>query len=152
VNIPNFRILRIKGYLLILILFVAHGCNSDDSVATRHELEKAKALWSVQKIESYAYTIVYCGFLPHDSLEIAVVQNQIARVVNWAENDTLPEQKNPSFATIDDLFKEIGEKLGELPLGKVGLSFNDSIGYPEEVYYDEGEQGWGYRIVFLRKH
>ncbi len=138
--------------LLILVLVAATCSNSDDLGTTRKKLNEAEQLWSALGIESYTYTIVYRGFLPHDSLTVVVAQNLVVRVIDLKETDTLSDQMNASFYTIDDLFIEIGGKLDELAEESVKLSFNDTAGYPESVYYDEGEEGWGYKIVSFDKH
>lgn len=131
----NNEIFRFGQSLFVLVLFVAYGCNSDDFNPKMQEMDEAKALWNAQKIESYTYTIVSRGFHPHDSLDITVDENRVVKVVDL-RSDTLLVGRNSSFVTIDDLFMQIAERLNDLPSENVSLSFNDSLGYPETVYYD----------------
>lgn len=140
------NVFKFMGISSILILLCSQGCIPVDSDEQQRKFEEARTLWNTQNIESYSYMIVYGGFLPDNTLKIDVQKDSVFNVCLLVDDTYQSITEMQSCKTITGLFKEIESQSDKTNIKAI---FNKEYGYPEDVYFDSGEEGWGYRIIWF---
>ncbi|MEE3302125.1 MAG: DUF6174 domain-containing protein [Candidatus Neomarinimicrobiota bacterium] len=128
---------KIHLTLVATMLFVA--CEDSTKDTSDSSLEVSLKKWQSHVFTSYRMNMdISCFCIPAPNIDVRVKNGEIA-LIN-GENFTDDELKNKFWhaQTVDNLFKIIENNLSRNP-HKKRLKFNETYGYPEEIYFDIDE-------------
>jgi hypothetical protein len=128
--------------ILLLPLLVAVGACDDASA----RLDDARAQWRRAAIADYEFDYRTTGFAAPFNVHVMVKDGAVANVDDL---DGGPDPATDHAPTIETLFDEIERELeGD---ADVRVTWDPMLGFPVSAYFDEGEEGDGFKVsAFLR--
>lgn len=127
---------RLAVMLLISLVFLGAGCNSEDGV--RQSLSRHQNQWVSQSIESYRYQLgITCFCLVEISRPVTIeVRNGATHSVSYLADGTAADAKYfEKYDTIDELFLIIDDAIDQ-KADEIKVTYDEELGFPTRIHID----------------
>lgn len=143
-----------RKFLLIFLFFSCEKRETLEPNPIDMELSLAKEKWENKNFNNYKYTLEVSCYCNNDGPnDIEIKNNDLFKVNGKSVTSEQLENEYWDVKTIEELFNIIDSKLEDNPF-RFTLKFDESYGFPIDIYFDMEEmiadEEIGYKISYFQ--